>query len=120
MPTQDRCVTIVPYFKVKPGELDAFKALCVQFVAKSETEPKCLYYGFSFDGDHAFCREGYDGAAGALTHLDNVGLLLQEVFKIADMVRLEVHGMEEELEQLREPLAAFNPTYFTLEYGFRR
>lgn len=120
MATQDKCVSIVPYFKVADGKLAAFKALCEQFVGKTQNEAKALYYGFSFDGDQVHCREGYVGAEGLLAHLDNVGALLQEALQIAELTRLEVHGVEEELAKLREPLAAYNPQYFTLEYGFRR
>jgi len=120
MATQDKCCTIVPYFKVHSGKLEAFKTLCEQFVEKTDAEPKCLYYGFSFDGDQVHCREGYEDAGGLLAHLENVGDLLQEALKIADITRLEVHGPEEELSKLREPLAELKPQFFTLEYGFRR
>ena len=120
MATQDKCCTLVPYFKVHDGKLADFKAMCEQFVEMTDTEPKCLHYGFSFDGDQAHCREGYADAAGLLAHLDNVGALLQEALKIADITRLEVHGPEEELARLREPLADLGPQFFTLEYGFRR
>jgi len=120
MATQDKCCSIVPYFKIQNGKVDDFKALCEQFVAKTKDEPKCLYYGFSFDGDQAHCREGYADADGALAHLDNVGTLLQEALKIAELTRLELHGPDEELAKLREPLAGLNPQFFTLEYGFRR
>ena len=49
-----------------------------------------------------------------------MGPLLAESLKIAAVVRLELHGIEEELAKLRGPLAAFNATYFALEYGIRR
>lgn len=120
MTTQDKCCSIVPYFKVHDGRLGAFKALCQRFVEKTSVEPKCLYYGFCFHGDQVHCREGYEDAEGALAHLENVGALLDEALKIADIVRLEVHGPEEELAKLREPLSELNPQYFTLEFGFRR
>jgi len=120
MATQDRCCTIVPYFEVQSGKLEAFKALCERFVEKTNGEPKCLYYGFSFDGDQVHCREGYEDADAALTHLGNVGSLLEEALKIAELTRLEVHGPEDELTKLRGPLADLNPQFFTLEYGFRR
>lgn len=120
MSTQDKCCTIVPYFKVSSGNLDKFKTLCEQFVMKASGEAKCLYYGFSFDGDQAHCREGYEDAESLLAHLDNVGPLLEEAFKIAEITRLEVHGPEDELAKLREPMAKLKPQFFTLEYGFRR
>lgn len=120
MATQDRCCTIVPYFKVADGKLDAFKKLCDEFVAKTKQETKVLYYGFSFDGDQAHCREGYVDAEELLAHLENVGALLQEALKISEITRLEVHGPESELAKLRAPLAELKPQFFTLEYGFRR
>ena len=120
MATRDKCCTIVPYFKVHDGKLEAFKALCEQFVKKTKKEPKCLYYGFSFDGNQVHCREGYTDAKGLLHHLDNVGALLQEALGIADITRLEVHGPEKELAKLREPLKELKPQFFTLEYGFRK
>jgi quinol monooxygenase YgiN len=120
MATADTCCTIVPYFQVHPGQMPAFRELCDRFVVATQQEPQCLYYGFSFHGDQVHCREGYDNAAGLLAHLENVGDLLQEALKIAELTRLEIHGPAEELAHLREPLAAFQPQFFTLEYGFRR
>ena len=120
MATQDTCCTIVPYFKINDGKVDDFKALVERFVAATETEADCLFYGFSFDGNAAHCREGYKNADGLLAHLANVDGLLKESFEIAEITRLEVHGPDAELAKLREPLAALSPQFFTLEYGFRR
>ena len=119
MATQDKCCTIVPYFKIHSGQIETFKGLCERFVEKTSEEVKCLFYGFSFYEDQAHCREGYEDAEGVLTHLENVGALLEEALKIADLTRLEIHGPEEELAKLRTPLAELNPQFFTLEYGFR-
>jgi quinol monooxygenase YgiN len=120
MATQDRTVSLHPYFKVSDGKLDSFRDLCEQFVSATAKEPHCLYYGFSFHGNEVYCREGYEGAEGLLAHLTNVGAILEAALKIAEIVRLEVHGAEEELAKLREPLAPLSPAYFTLEYGIRR
>jgi quinol monooxygenase YgiN len=120
MSTKDKCCTIVPYFNVPAKNVQAFRKLCEAFVEKSSTEPRCLYYGFSFDGDQVHCREGYADAEGALAHLDNVSALLQEALTLAEITRLEVHGPDEELAKLRGPLAGLKPQFFTLEYGFRR
>ncbi len=120
MATNDSCCTLVPYFKVHDGKLADFKALCEKFVEQTNKEEQVLFYGFSFDGDQAHCREGYASAAGVLAHLENVGPILQAALQISDITRLEVHGPEEQLAQLRGPLADLNPQFFTLEYGFRR
>ena len=101
MSVKDICCTIAPYFKVREGKLEAFKGLCEQCVEKTREEPKCLYYGFSFDGDQAHCREGYEDAEGLLAHLKNIGPLLEEALKIAELTRLEIHGPEEELAKLK-------------------
>jgi len=120
METQDKVCTIHPYFKVHDGQLAAFNDLCQQFVDKTSQEEKALYYGFSFDGDQVFCREGYADAEGVLTHLANVGTLIEESLKIADLTRIEVHGPEDELAKLRQPMAALDPQFYALEHGFRR
>ena len=120
MATNDTCVSIVPYFKVKPGQMEAFKAGCEKFIAQTQSEEKCLYYGFCFNGDEVHCREGYADAEGALAHLQNVDALLKEALQISDLIRLEIHGPEQELAKMRGPLAALNPAWFVLEYGFRK
>jgi hypothetical protein len=113
-------VSIHPYFKVNAGQLDAFKKLRPEFVKITATEPKCLYYDFTINGDEVFCREAYDGAEGLLAHLENVGALLGEVLKLATVTRLEVHGPAAELEKLKGPLADFKPTWFVYECGIGR
>lgn len=120
MATQDRCCTLVPYFKVSEGKIEAFEQLCERFVEKTKHESKCLYYGFSFNGDRVHCREGYQDAEGILTHLENVGSLLEEALQISELISLEIHGPEAELAKLREPLSNLKPQFFTLKYGFRR
>jgi len=56
-------------FKVSKQNLPAFEKLCAQFVAKTQSELKCLFYGFSFCGDLVHCREGYSDADGLLAQL---------------------------------------------------
>lgn len=120
MSIQDRCCTIVPYFKVSNSHMAEFKQFCEECVVKTREEGKCLYYGFSFHDNIVHCREGYEDAEGLLAHLENVGELLQSALKISELERLEVHGPEEELAKLREPLDHLKPQFFILEYGFRK
>ena len=120
MATCDTCCTVVPYFKAHEGKLEELKTLCEQCVDQTSQESGVLYYGFSFDGDEAHCREGYVNGAGVLAHLENIGPLLQQLLQVAEMTRLEVHGPEDQLAVLRGPLAGLNPQFFALEYGFRR
>ena len=108
-------VSLHPYFKVHPGKLEEFKASLPAFVEKTKSEAKNLFYGFTINGDEIFCREGYSDAEGILAHLENVGAMLAEAFKIADLTRIELHGPAEELDKLRAPLAHLNPTWFVSE-----
>jgi len=121
MATNDSCVTLHPYFLVKEGEIENVKAHLEKFVEMTTSEKDCLYYGFSFCGNKVHCREGYVNADGLLAHLDNVGALLGDVLGsgIMELTDLQVHGPQEELEKLREPMAHLNPSYWALEYGFR-
>ena len=105
-------VSLHPYFKVHPGKLEALKAALPAFIEKTANEGKNLFYGFTINGDEIFCREGYADAEGLLAHLDNVGALLAEALKMADLTRLEVHGPAAELDKLRGPLTHLNPVWF--------
>lgn len=113
-------VTIHPYFKTHPGKEALVQGVLDKFVATTTGEPKCLFYEFTVLGDEVFCREGYEGAAGVLAHLDNVGAVIAEMLTISDMTRLEFHGAAEEIDQLREPLAHLNPAFFVLRCGVPR
>ena len=113
-------VSLHPYFKVHPGKLEAVKAGFPRFVEKTATEKDCLFYGFTASGDEVLCREAYESADGVLAHLENVGALLAEMLKMADLTRVEVHGPAAELEKLKKPLAHLNPVWFALEASLPR
>jgi len=108
-------VSLHPYFKMHAGKIDEIKALLPRCVEKTATERGCLFYEFSTNGDALFCREAYEDAEGLLAHIDNVGGLLAEMMKMADLTRLEVHGTEMEVEKLKKPLAELKPVFFTLQ-----
>jgi quinol monooxygenase YgiN len=100
--------------------IGAFKTAIPAFIDKTKTEPGNLFYEFTVNGDEIFCREGYAEAEAVLSHLENVGALLAEVLKIADLVRLEFHGPAEELKKLKVPLSHLNPAWFACECGVPR
>ena len=92
----------------------------VFLIAAQCCEGEKEFYGFSFAGDLAFCREGYVNGDALLAHVENVGSLIQEALQISALARVEVHGPETELAKLRGPLANLSVQFFVLEYGFRR
>ena len=114
-------VSLHPYFKVRPGNLEAARALLPRFVEQTKSKGNaCLYYEFTIDGDTVFCREAYRDGDAALTHLQNVGQLLGEMLQLSELVRLELHGPAAELEKLKAPLADLNPAWFVYECGLER
>ena len=117
LPMSTPSVSIHPYFKVHPGKMDAAKALLPAFVIQTKSEIGCLFYEFTVNDDVIFCREAYADAAAVLAHLKNVDLLLKEMLQNSDLLRLEFHGPAAELDKLKEPLAALNPTWFAFECG---
>lgn len=120
MALEDTVCTLVPYFTVQDGKLEEFKALGQQMVDKTKNEDDVAFYGFSFSGQRAHCREGYKSAAGILKHLENVDELLQQALKIASLDSLEIHGPASDVAELQDPLKGLNPTFFTMETGFRK
>ena len=119
MATTDQACSIHPYFQVREGRLEDFKAVSERCVAQTSEEEGCQFYGFSFDGSEAHCRESYRDAGALLTHLERNGPLLEEALGMSELVRLEVHGPAGELDKLRGPLAELQPRFFVLESGFR-
>ena len=117
MRNHPRAVSIHPYFNPHPGRFEEMKASLPHFVERTSKEPGCLFYGFTLSGETLFCQEAYVDGDAALAHLANVGDMLGELLKIADLVRLELHGPAEELEKLRSATAALNPKFFVWATG---
>jgi quinol monooxygenase YgiN len=110
-------VSIHPYFKIHPGKLAEAKTILPEFITRTATEPGAHYYEFTISDDVIFCREAYTDAAAVLAHLGNVDAQLKAMLGVADLIRLEFHGPAAEIEKLKEPLAALNPTWFVYETG---
>ena len=119
MSQPDQCCSLHPYFRIHEGKVEDFKALSRAFTAKTRTEPGCLFYCFSFDGQDAHCREGYVDADALLFHIEHLGPEIQQSLAISDLVRIEVHATAADVAKLREPLKEMSPKFFTLENGFR-
>src|SRR5205809_5188874 len=109
-----RFVSLHPYFKVPSDKMSYLKAILPEFAAKTQNETGNLFYEFSINGDEVFCREGYVNAEGLLLHLGNVAAMLEAAMKLAELIRIEVHGPAAELEKLKGPLAHLNPAWFVL------
>ena len=94
-----------------PDKLAHSKAILPEFAAKTRNETGNLFYEFTINGDEVFCREGYVNAEALLAYLENVGAMLAAAVKMADLIRVEVHGPATELEKLRRGDGVASATY---------
>jgi quinol monooxygenase YgiN len=115
-----KVVSIHPYFRIHPGKQDEVRSILAELIRRTATEEQNLYYDFTLSDDVLFCREAYVGAEGLLKHLENVTDSLGQMLKIADLIRVEVHGAGAELEKLKTPLADLKPQWFVFECGVER
>ncbi len=109
-------VTLLPYYKAKEGKLAEVKALCPSFVELISKEKNCTYVSFAFKEDTMVVREGYEGAAGVLEHLESAGPHFGPLFEAADLLKLEVIASAEDITALKEPLKDLNPTFYSVEF----
>ncbi|MEM9283002.1 MAG: hypothetical protein AAGA96_14335 [Verrucomicrobiota bacterium] len=113
-------VSIHPYFRPHEGKFDEFVASLQAFVDQTSSEEEVLFYDFTICDGVVFCREAYQGAAGALAHLENVGTMLEQALGISELLRLEVHGTAAELDKMREPLKDLPVEWFVLQTGLKK
>jgi hypothetical protein len=63
-----RFVQIITSFTVPEGKMDEFKASWPEWYDERKQTAmysrKCLYYGFTVEGNTVHCREGYKNADG--------------------------------------------------------
>lgn len=94
-------ITLHPYFEVQDGKIEDFSALWKAAGVEVEAnEPGCQFYEFTFNGNVAFCREGYDTAESVQIHLGNVKETLDKVCQVSKLIKFEIHGPASEVTNL--------------------
>lgn len=113
-------IVLVAFFKALPDKEAEVKKLIPQFVEKTSLENAVLHYDFFSNGDEFYCREVFRDAAAALAHLTNVGVLLGEMMKVADLTRVEILGTAREVAKVKDSLQPLNPVCYVHECGLMR
>lgn len=107
--------------QVKPGQLDALRALTSEMVESTKSEHSALIYERYISDDcqiiHVF--ERYADPNAAVSHLTAFGTMYGERFsRMVDRKRFTVFGTPtDELKEILDPLGA---TYATALAGFSR
>ena len=107
---------------IKPGQLDALRALMQEMVAATEAnEPGTINYEWFLSEDETKCHiyERYIDSAAVMVHLAAFGQHFAERFLGAlQPTRFTVYGNPS--GQVREALAAFGAGYMTEFGGYAR
>jgi len=106
---------------VKPGQLDAFRALMTEMVESTRAEPGALNYEWfvSDDGGVVHLCERYADADATLAHLRAFGERFAGRFLAAvDPTRFTVMGTPS--DEAKAALSGFGPTYLQPFGGFAR
>lgn len=107
--------------QVKPGQLDALRALTSEMVNTTRVETGALIYERFISDDHQIIHvfERYIDSAAAVKHLIDFGRMYGERFgKTVDRKRFTVFGTPS--PELKELLDRFGATYFSPFAGFSR
>ena len=112
--------SIRPTFTV--ADWDKAKPIMEDFVARTKTEPGCVYYGWVRDGDKLKCREGYADGAAVNAHLANVGACIQAILAegVATLDSINIHGPADQLELVKPGTEALGTKYYATDGGFSK
>ena len=117
---EDSAVSIIPVFQIKEGHTMAdcqpFLSECARLV--KEKEPNCFTYSVVVKDDQTFSlREAYKSADDLLYHMEVVTPTLMKLAEHADVVDMDIHGAEEQLDKLMHRLGHFKPKLWKLQSG---
>jgi quinol monooxygenase YgiN len=107
--------------QVKPGQLDALRALTSEMIASTKSESGALIYErfISDDGQLVYVVERYVDSVAAVAHLVAFGRQYGERFaSMVDRKRFTVFGTPS--VELKGILDRFGARYFSLLEGFSR
>merc|ERR1719321_2573635 len=81
----DESVSMITYYEVR--DMDNFANLTVEIAEAKKTEPSVIACSFSFNGNQVMCKEAYESADAAKTHLEQSSLLARRAAESADILK---------------------------------
>lgn len=107
-------VAIQATFRIHPGLREIVNRLLGEFDRRASDEPLILFHEASFQSDALALRIAFPSAVSLLDHLAGTSDGFERLLSETDLIRMEIHGPEAELSQLRGPLGALQPDWFVL------
>jgi len=117
----DKCVSIHPYFTIKPESWEAFKGCFGKYYERVKNEPGCHHYCFAVDEENkmVFNREQYVDADALMHHIENTAPVNEITGPMIESVKLEIHGPESELAKLKSWADENGASLWTLDDNAR-
>jgi hypothetical protein len=103
---------VVWRFKTEAGRAEAFQALCDEAAGLVREQPKCLFQRVTRKGSDFKVHVGLEDSYGVLSHISSFCDVLRQARLLGRYEGVEIHGPAGELAYLRDPLQAFEPTFF--------
>lgn len=114
MPRLSQFITIQALFRVHPGSREIVDRLLGELDRRASDQPMVLFHEASFHSDDLALRIAFPSAVSLLDHLASTSDGFERLLSETDLIRMEVHGPEADLSQLRGPLGIFQPDWFVL------
>jgi len=111
---------IRPYFTIL--DWDKARPIMAEFVERTKSEDRMVFYGWDIDGDTLHCREAYRDADAVAAHLANVGPCIAKLLEadVGKMDSISIYGPAAELEKVKPGTAKFGTKYFAIHSGFQQ
>jgi quinol monooxygenase YgiN len=105
---------------IRPGKLDAFRAVAADLIAATEKEAGTLSYEYSLTPDGSTCHifERYRNSEAILAHSSSFGPFAARFLDACQPTRFHVYGMPN--ESVQKAIADLGPVYCTPIGGFNR
>ena len=114
MPRLSQFVAIQTCFRIHPGHRETVERLLGELDLRASENPAVLFQEASFRADDLVLRLAFPSAETLLDHLAGTSEGFERLLAGTDLVRMEVHGPEHELTQLRGPLGLFVPEWYVV------
>lgn len=107
-------VTVHAYFRIAPSHRETVGRLIGELELRATENLEVLFHEASFCSDDLALRFAFPSAEPLLDHLAGTSEWFERLLTGTELLRIEVHGPEQELALLRGPLGVFMPEWYVL------